>query len=90
MSAWALFMVFVTNQEKLSSSIMQQVMNTVRENPELREVLGEAIRPEPVWWMNGDPRIDGAVGFRYVHLLCVREALMGWVCRSTFREVTLT
>ncbi|RPD66513.1 DUF1783-domain-containing protein [Lentinus tigrinus ALCF2SS1-7] len=60
-SAWGLFMVFVTNQEKLSSSIMQQIMNTVTENPELREVLGEAIRPEPVWWMNGDPWIDGAI-----------------------------
>ena len=54
-------MVFVTNQEKLSSSIMQQIMNTIRESPELRDVLGEAIRPEPVWWMNGDPWIDGAV-----------------------------
>ncbi|KAJ3011912.1 hypothetical protein NUW54_g2027 [Trametes sanguinea] len=27
-SAWAVFMVFVTNQEKLSSSIMQQIMTT--------------------------------------------------------------
>lgn len=54
-------MVFVTNQEKLSSSVMQQVMNTLRENPELRAALGEAIRPEPVWWMNGDPWISGAV-----------------------------
>ncbi|KAI0362526.1 DUF1783-domain-containing protein [Trametes cingulata] len=61
MSAWAVFMVFVTNQEKLSSSVMQQIMNTIRENPELRQVLGEAIRPEPVWWMNGDPWISGAI-----------------------------
>ncbi|KAI0748465.1 cytochrome oxidase complex assembly protein 1-domain-containing protein [Daedaleopsis nitida] len=60
-AAWAVFMVFVTNQEKLSSSIMQQIMNAVRESPELRAVIGEAIRPEPVWWMNGDPRIDGAI-----------------------------
>ncbi len=60
-SAWGLFMVFVKNQEKLSSSIMQQLMTTVRESPELREVLGEAIRPEPEWWMNGDPWINGAV-----------------------------
>ncbi|KAI0672835.1 DUF1783-domain-containing protein [Trametes maxima] len=59
--AWAVFMVFVTNQEKLSSSVMQQVMNTIRESPELRDVLGEAIRPEPVWWMNGDPWISGAI-----------------------------
>ncbi|KAI0822771.1 cytochrome oxidase complex assembly protein 1-domain-containing protein [Trametes gibbosa] len=59
--AWAVFMVFVTNQEKLSSSVMQQIMNTLRESAELRAVLGEAIRPEPVWWMNGDPWISGAI-----------------------------
>ncbi|KAI0664757.1 DUF1783-domain-containing protein [Cubamyces menziesii] len=60
-SAWAVFMVFVTNQEKLSSSVMQQIMNTIRESPELRAVIGEAIRPEPVWWLNGDPWISGAI-----------------------------
>ena len=63
MSAWAVFMVFVGNQERLSSSIMQQIMSTIRENAELREVIGEAVRPEPVWWMNGDPWINGAVRF---------------------------
>ena len=56
-----MFMVFVGNQERLSSSIMQQIMSTIRENAELREVIGEAVRPEPVWWMNGDPWINGAV-----------------------------
>ncbi|TBU65448.1 DUF1783-domain-containing protein [Dichomitus squalens] len=60
-SSWAVFMVFVGNQERLSSSIMQQVMNTIRDNAELREVIGEAVRPEPVWWMNGDPWINGAI-----------------------------
>ena len=60
-SAWGVFMLFVTNQEKLSSSIMQQVMTAVRESASLRAVLGEAVRPEPVWWLNGDPWIDGAV-----------------------------
>ncbi|KAI0780548.1 cytochrome oxidase complex assembly protein 1-domain-containing protein [Trametes elegans] len=59
--AWAVFMVFVSNQEKLSSSVMQQIMNTLREDPALRDVLGEAIRPEPLWWMNGDPWISGAI-----------------------------
>ena len=61
MGAWGVFMLFVTNQEKLSSSIMQQVMAAVRESASLRAVLGEAVRPEPVWWLNGDPWIDGAV-----------------------------
>lgn len=69
-SAWAVFMVFVGNQERLSSSVMQQIMTTIRENVELRDVIGEAVRPEPVWWMNGDPWVDGAVRTRYsVHAL---------------------
>lgn len=54
-------MVFVGNQERLSSSVMQQIMTTIRENAELRDVIGEAVRPEPVWWMNGDPWVNGAV-----------------------------
>ena len=58
-------MVFVTNQERLSSSIMQQVMAAVRDSPELRAVIGEAIHPEPVWWLNGDPWIDGAVSVTF-------------------------
>ena len=36
-------------------------MNTVQENPALREALGDAIRFEPVWWLNGDPYIKGGV-----------------------------
>ena len=85
-SAWGLFMVFVTNQEKLSSSIMQQIMNTVKENPELREVLGEAIRPEPVWWMNGDPWIDGAVR-THVHIVCLYICSPDGARRSIFLGV---
>ena len=61
---WGVFMLFVANQEKLSSSVMQQVLAAVRDDGALRDVLGEAIRPEPVWWLNGDPWIDGAVSAR--------------------------
>ena len=59
--AWGAFMLYVANQERLSSSVMQQLMAAVRESAELRAALGEAIRPEPVWWMNGDPWVHGAV-----------------------------
>lgn len=60
-SAWGLFLAWSENQERLSSSVMRQVMDIVRDSPELKEVLGEAIRPEPVWWLNGDPWITGSV-----------------------------
>ncbi|EPS96839.1 hypothetical protein FOMPIDRAFT_45528 [Fomitopsis schrenkii] len=60
-SAWGLFLAWSENQERLSSSVMRQVMDIVRDSPELKEVLGEAIRPEPVWWLNGDPWITGSI-----------------------------
>ena len=40
---------------------MKQIIQTVRENEELRDVLGDAIRPEPAWYLNGDPWISGSV-----------------------------
>jgi cytochrome c oxidase assembly factor 1 len=36
-------------------------MRAVRENGEMRELLGSAIRPEPLWYLNGDPWINGKV-----------------------------
>jgi cytochrome c oxidase assembly factor 1 len=67
-TGWAGFLLVATNQEKLSSSIVRQILRTVRDNPELKELLGSAIRPEPTWILNGDPWINGKVcsfaGFR--------------------------
>ena len=37
-------------------------MLSVRQDPKLREALGEAIRPQPEWWLNGDPYVNGQVG----------------------------
>jgi hypothetical protein len=36
-------------------------MQTVRENEELKDMLGDAIRPEPAWYLNGNPWINGSV-----------------------------
>jgi cytochrome c oxidase assembly factor 1 len=60
-SGWAVFMVIVANQEKISSSVVKQIMRSVREDAQLKEALGEAIRPQPEWWLNGDPKIHGRV-----------------------------
>ncbi|KAF8237085.1 DUF1783-domain-containing protein [Tricholoma matsutake] len=60
-SAWGVFMVVVTNQEKISSSVVKQIMRSVREDARLKEVLGEAMRPQPEWWLNGDPKIHGRI-----------------------------
>ncbi|GJE87060.1 cytochrome c oxidase assembly factor 1 family protein [Phanerochaete sordida] len=60
-SAWGAFYLYAANQERLSSSVVKQIMNTVGDSEELRQELGEAIRFEPVWWLNGDPYIKGGV-----------------------------
>ncbi|THU96092.1 hypothetical protein K435DRAFT_665119 [Dendrothele bispora CBS 962.96] len=36
-------------------------MRAVRNDERLKEVLQEAIRPEPEWWLNGDPKIKGTI-----------------------------
>lgn len=38
-------------------------MRTVREDAELDQLLGQGIRPQSEWWLNGDPRIHGNVRY---------------------------
>jgi len=54
-------MTYITNREMITSSVVRQVMRSVREDTNLREALGEVIRPQPEWWLNGDPKINGRV-----------------------------
>ena len=73
-AAWGAFYAYAQNQEKISSSVFKQILTIVRDNAELQELLGEAIRPEPAWYLNGDPWITGAVSFHFrshAFLLCV-------------------
>ncbi|THH01644.1 hypothetical protein EW026_g1081 [Hermanssonia centrifuga] len=67
-SSWAAFYFFAANQERFSSSVMRQVMATIRDNPELQHALGDAIRPEPVWWLNGDPLVKGGIHLLQGHV----------------------
>jgi cytochrome c oxidase assembly factor 1 len=67
-AAWGVFLTYAANQERLSSSITQQVVTNLRDSSEVREVLGDAIRPEPVWYLNGDPWVDGVVSVAFLHV----------------------
>ncbi|KAF9071842.1 cytochrome oxidase complex assembly protein 1-domain-containing protein [Rhodocollybia butyracea] len=60
-AGWAVFLAYVTNQEKISSSVVKQIMRELRVDEELRVVLGDAIRMQGEWWLNGDPRIIGSI-----------------------------
>jgi cytochrome c oxidase assembly factor 1 len=70
---WVAFLFIVLNQEKLLSSVARQIMCMVKDSKELREMLGEAIRPQPEWWLNGDLWIEGSMSMRL--LLC-------WFCEG--------
>ncbi|KAF5389980.1 hypothetical protein D9757_003744 [Collybiopsis confluens] len=60
-AGWAAFLLYVTNQEKISSSVVKQIMRELRDDSQLREVLGDAIRMQGEWWLNGNPRIIGTI-----------------------------
>lgn len=60
-SGWAAFLLVAMNQERLSSSVVRQILQTAREDKALQAALGDAIRFEPTWYLNGDPWISGSV-----------------------------
>jgi len=60
-SAWAAFFYIAANQERVASSITQQLLATVRDSPDVGALLGDVVRPEPVWWLNGAPWVSGAI-----------------------------
>ena len=44
---------------------MRRVLSELRESADVRAVLGDAVRPEPAWYLNGSPWVHGTV--RSVH-----------------------
>ncbi|KAF9264511.1 DUF1783-domain-containing protein [Marasmius fiardii PR-910] len=61
LAGWGGFMTVVTNQEKITSSVFKQVMRSIRNDPKVNDAIGDAIRPQPEWWLNGDPNIRGQI-----------------------------
>ncbi|KAN0111750.1 Cytochrome oxidase complex assembly protein 1 domain containing protein [Russula decolorans] len=58
---WAAFLAYAANQERLCSSAMRRVLGELRESEDVRTVLGDAVRPEPTWYLNGSPWVSGSV-----------------------------
>jgi len=58
---WAAFLAYAANQERLSSSAMRRVIGELRGSEDVRAVLGDAVRPEPTWYLNGNPWVSGSV-----------------------------
>ena len=79
-SIWAAFFAYATNQEKLTSSVVKQILSELRECPELVEALGEGIRFEPAWWLNGDPWITGSVSNCHLYYRGYRITRIPRIC----------
>ncbi|VDC06043.1 unnamed protein product [Peniophora sp. CBMAI 1063] len=58
---WVLFFQYTSNTERMHSSIVQRILTILRNDPEVRDTLGDAIRFEPTWWLNGDPWVSGSI-----------------------------
>jgi len=63
LTLWTGFLLYTTNQERLSSSVVRQfVLKTKRtQHPEVRDALGDNIELEPVWWMGNQPKVNGQI-----------------------------
>ena len=60
-AAWAAFLSYAANQERVSSSAMRRVLSELRESEDVRAILGDAVRPEPMWYLSGSPWVHGTV-----------------------------
>ena len=40
---------------------MRRLLSELRESEDVRAVLGDALRPEPTWYLNGSPWVSGSV-----------------------------
>ncbi|KAI5449340.1 cytochrome oxidase assembly protein 1 [Naganishia albida] len=60
-TAWSLFLLHVTNAERLSSSVLRQVQYQLRNSDEVRALVGSGVRYAENWWGFGEPWISGNV-----------------------------
>lgn len=61
LSTWGGFVLYATNKERASSSILRQLYTDLKNSNAVKATLGDGIRLEPKWWLGGEPRIEGAV-----------------------------
>jgi len=70
LSAWTAFLLYTTNQERLSSSVVRQFVLKLKrtQNPELIEALGENITLQPTWWLFNEPHVNGQINMPKGHV----------------------
>ena len=73
-AAWAAFLSYAANQERVSSSAMRRVLSELRDSEDVRAILGDAVRPEPMWYLSGSPWVHGTVRLRAFRILPIRRS----------------
>lgn len=63
--SWAAFVAYATNQERLASSVVRQILSVVQNpsNLQVQSVLGDRVSPISTWYTLG-PWINGSVSPR--------------------------
>ncbi|KAJ7437596.1 cytochrome oxidase complex assembly protein 1-domain-containing protein [Mycena galericulata] len=56
---WAAFFLYSTNEIKATSSVVKHILRIAAMDSHLVRVLGDDVRPQPEWWLNGRPWIRG-------------------------------
>ncbi len=61
LGAWGLFILYATNNERYSSSVVRQVSFQLRNSPEVAALLGDHVRFSRNYWGFGEPWIAGGI-----------------------------
>jgi cytochrome c oxidase assembly factor 1 len=60
-AGWAVFLLYATNLERLSSSVTRQIITNLKHHPDVIEHLGTPIQLPPALKFFGDPWVSGSV-----------------------------
>lgn len=94
--AWGLFILYATNNgthtwysfwltiERLSSSVVRQVLFQLRNTSDVADVLGEHVRFAPNWWGFGEPWISGGVSTMPVSLMTDQPDARPYRCQVPY------
>ncbi|KZS99107.1 DUF1783-domain-containing protein [Sistotremastrum niveocremeum HHB9708] len=59
--SWLAFLLYSTNNERLSTSIVRQIQSNIKHNVNVTDLVGDNVSLEPAWWMAGKPWISGEI-----------------------------
>lgn len=67
LTSWTAFTVHATNRERLSSSVLKNVMEKIKDDERVQTKLGDGVQLKREMMLAGDPWIDGSVSESGLH-----------------------